>query len=245
MSFAPVQRFFFGLNKLYNRVVWRTQVNRPLPVAPNQGAIIIANHRSGCDPMFIQWIAPRVTHWMVAREYCERWPLSWFFRKVEAIPANRGGVDTKAIKQAIRYAREGGLVGMLPEGRINDTDAFLLPARPGAALVALKARVPVIPVYIAGAPYNGWVIGPLFMPSHVKVTIGDPIDISEFYGREREPGVTRELTKRFMREIARLGGKPDFEPEIAGRLWNLEDPEIAAAAEAAEAAKSASDAAAS
>ena len=95
---------------------------------------------------------PRITHWMVAREYCESWPLSWFFRTVEAILTGRGGVDTKAVKQAIRYASEGGLVGMLPEGRINTTDAFLLPGRPGAALVALKARVPVIPVYIEGAP---------------------------------------------------------------------------------------------
>ena len=77
------------------------------------------------------------------------------------------------------------------------------------------------------------------MPSHVKVTIGDRIDISEFYGREREPGVTEELTKRFMREIARLGGRPDFEPEIAGRHWNLDDPEIAALAAAAAAGSSA------
>ncbi len=127
---------------------------------------------------------------------------------------------------------------MLPEGRINTTDAFLLPGRPGAALVALKARVPVIPVYIEGAPYNGWVIGPLFMSAHVKVTIGDVIDISEFYGREREPGVLAELTKRFLSAIAQLAGKPEFEPEVAGRLWNMEDPVIAAAA--AEAASAAS-----
>jgi hypothetical protein len=73
------------------------------------------------------------------------------------------------------------------------------------------------------------------MWSHVKVTIGDALDISEFYGREREPGVTGEVTKRVMREIARLGGRPDFEPEIAGRHWNMEDPKIAALAAAAKA----------
>ena len=52
---------------------------------------------------------------------------------------------------AIRYAQEGGLVGLFPEGRVNTTDELLLPGRPGAALIALRARVPVIPCYVQGA----------------------------------------------------------------------------------------------
>jgi 1-acyl-sn-glycerol-3-phosphate acyltransferase len=95
--------------------------------------VIVANHRSSVDPFFIQVVAPRAVHWMVAREYCEHWAFRWFLRTCEVIPVSRGGIDTAATKQAIRLARGGGLIGMLPEGRINMTEEFMLPARPGAA----------------------------------------------------------------------------------------------------------------
>ncbi|HEV3416946.1 MAG TPA: hypothetical protein VG056_09045, partial [Pirellulales bacterium] len=97
------------------------------------------------------------------------------------------------------------------------------PGRPGAALVALRARVPVIPCYISGAPYDGTTVGPLFMSARVQVIVGDLIDLSEFYGREKEPGVTVELTKQFLKEIARLAGANDFKPQVAGRNWKPEE----------------------
>jgi 1-acyl-sn-glycerol-3-phosphate acyltransferase len=220
-----LQGFWLWLNAVFNRLRWHTRVDRPMAIGPDQGAVIIANHRSGFDPMFLQLAAPRMIHWMVAKEYCVNHWLAWFFRLLEAIPAGRGGIDTAAVKQAIRMAASGKLVGMMPEGRINESNDLLLPGRPGAALVALRARVPVIPCHISGAPYNGTTIGPLFMSARVKVTVGDPIDLSEFYGREREPGVTEELTKRFLKEIVRLGGVPDFEPQVAGRRWKPDDLE--------------------
>jgi 1-acyl-sn-glycerol-3-phosphate acyltransferase len=218
-----VQGFLLGLNALFNRLRWHTRVDRPMPIAPDQGAIIIANHRSGFDPMFLQAAAPRMIHWMVAKEYCVKHWLAPFFRAIESIPAGRGGIDTAAVKQAIRLAESGHLVGIMPEGRINESSEILMPGRPGAALVALRARVPVIPCYVEGAPYNGTVIGPLFMSARVRVTIGDPIDLSEYYGRDREPGVIEELTKRFLKEIARLGGVENYEPQLAGRHWKPDE----------------------
>jgi 1-acyl-sn-glycerol-3-phosphate acyltransferase len=218
-----VQGFLLGLNALFNRLRWHTRVDRPMPIAPVQGAIIIANHRSGFDPMFLQAAAPRMIHWMVAKEFCVNHWLAPFFRAIESIPAGRGGIDTAAVKQAIRLAESGHLVGIMPEGRINESSEILMPGRPGAALVALRARVPVIPCYIEGAPYNGKVVGPLFMSARVRVTIGDPIDLSEYYGRDREAGIIEELTKRFLKEIARLGGVENYEPQLAGRHWKPDD----------------------
>jgi 1-acyl-sn-glycerol-3-phosphate acyltransferase len=198
-----------------------------MPLLPGQGAVIVANHRSGFDPMFLQVAAPRIVHWMVAKQYCTWW-LTWFFRILRCIPAGRGGIDTAAVKHAIRLATAGELVGIMPEGRINESGDLMLPGRPGAALVALKARVPVIPCYISDAPYNGRLIGPLFMKAHVKVIVGDPIDLSEYYSRDREQGVTAELTKRLMKEIARLGGNENFEPRLAGRHWLPDESEAEA-----------------
>ncbi len=208
-----------GLNSLLNRILWRTTVNRPLPIDDDKGAIIIANHTSSFDPMFIAMTSGRLVHWMVAKEYCVDWRLGWFFKLLKQIPTGRGGVDSAAIKHAIRLASEGELVGMLPEGRINTTSELLLPGRPGAVLVALRARVPIVPCYIQGAPYGGTMLGPFLRPAHVRVAVAGPIDLSEYYDRDKDPELMAELTKHCLSAIAKLAGRDDFVPQVAGRRW--------------------------
>lgn len=220
------QVFLYFINTLVTRLLWRTTVSGRLPVELGQGAVIVSNHRSGIDPLLIQIATDRVVHWMVAREYIEHPAMAWAFRILQSIPVNRGGVDTAATKQAIRLASQGALVGNFPEGRINTSERLLLPGRPGAALIALKARVPVIPCYIVGSPYNGSALGPFLMTARAHVIIGQPIDISEYYEREGDKGALEELTKLFMREIAKLAGMNDFEPQLAGRRWKPQETAI-------------------
>jgi 1-acyl-sn-glycerol-3-phosphate acyltransferase len=104
---------------------------------------------------------------------------------------------------------------MLPEGRINITPELLLPGHSGAVLVALKARVPVIPCYIAGAPYGGVIMPNLIRPARVRLVIGRPMDLSAWYDCERDRKVLQTLTMRVMREIARLGGHSGYQPRVA------------------------------
>jgi 1-acyl-sn-glycerol-3-phosphate acyltransferase len=99
------------------------------------------------------------------------------------------------------------------------TERLLLPGRPGAALVALKARVPILPCYIEDSPYDRVPWSPFFMTARVRVFLGRPIDLSEFYSREQEPGVIQDVLRRAMCAIAALAGRPDFEPQIAGKNW--------------------------
>jgi 1-acyl-sn-glycerol-3-phosphate acyltransferase len=156
---------------------------------------------------------------MVAREFCEQRIFRWLARTCEVIPVNRGGIDTQSTKAAIRLASRGGLVGMLPEGRINLTDQLLLPVRPGAILVALKARVPILPCYIDGAPYAGSIWSPFLMSARTRLVMGELMDLSAYYERTQEADVVPELARQVAREIARLAGRPDFEPQLAGRKW--------------------------
>jgi 1-acyl-sn-glycerol-3-phosphate acyltransferase len=213
------QFFLYLVNTFFARVLWRTKVSGPLPIAPGKGAVIVSNHRSGIDPLLIQLCTDRIVHWMVAREYFEMFGISIVFKTLESIPVNRGGVDTASTKTAIRMAQSGDVVGLFPEGRVNQTDGFLLPGRPGAALIALKARVPVIPCYVQDAPYDGTALGSFFMSARAKVTVGKPIDLTPYYGRENDKTVLQDLTKRFLIEIAKLAGIHDFQPTLAGRSW--------------------------
>ena len=130
---------YYPFNYVMARILWRAKIVGKLQIPPGQGAIIVCNHIGPIDPSFIALSTHRIVHWMVAKEYCSDPTMSWFFTIMQAIPVNRRGVDTAATKLAIRYASQGDLVGLFPEGRINDTDRLLLPGRPGAALIALRA----------------------------------------------------------------------------------------------------------
>ena len=222
--YTPAQAAIFAFNHVMARVLWRARVLGGISLPPGQGAVIISNHGGPIDPSFIALTVDRLVHWMVAKEYCQHWAFGWFMRICEVIPVNRGGIDTAATKLAIRYVREGGLIGIFLEGRINDTDQLLLPGRSGAAMIALKARAPVIPCYISGSPYDGTPWGCLFMPARVRLEVGSPIDISQYYGRESDREVLEHLTRRFLVEIARLAGVDDFQPELAGRFYK---PDVA------------------
>lgn len=215
------QALIYFLTLFLTRIRWRTQVP-PFPLPPGQGAVIISNHRASVDPFFIQIVANRYVRWFVAREYCEHPAFGWFLRATHAIPTNRGGVDTAATKLAIRAASQGDLIGMFPEGRINRTDEFMLPGRPGAVLVAIKARVPILPCYIEGAPYGGHVVSPLLMTARVRVRFGEPLDLSAYYDRELEADVLGKVCLEALAAIAKLAGRDDFQPRLAGRKWNRE-----------------------
>jgi 1-acyl-sn-glycerol-3-phosphate acyltransferase len=215
--FSPVQSVVYAIVYLVARVLWRASIHGRFPIPPGQGAVIICNHRSSLDPSFVALTVPRVVHWLVAREYCEFLLFRRLLRLCGSIPTNRGGVDTAATKAAIRIVEQGGLVGLFPEGRINRTGQTLLPGHPGAAMIALKTRAPVVPCYIRGAPYDGTSLGCLLMPASVRLTIGQPIDLSAYFDRASDRELFDELTVRFLKAIAQLGGDDDFQPRLAGR----------------------------
>ena len=217
--FTPAQTAAYVLLYVIVRVLWRARIVGRPSIPPGQGAVIICNHLGPLDSFSIALTVDRLVHWMVAREYCVHPAFSRFLKICGAIPVSRAGIDTAATKLAIRYAREGKLVGLFPEGRINTTDQLLLPGRPGAAMIALKAHVPVVPCYITGSPYDGTVWRCLFMPAKICLKVGRPMDLSEYYGRDNDREVQEDLTGRFLVEMARLAGCSDFQPKLAGRFY--------------------------
>ncbi len=215
--FTPGQSFLYALNYVMARVLWRVEVDAPFPVPRGQGALIVCNHRCPFDPSVLVATTTRVIHWMVAKEYCEFPPFRRLLSMCEVIPVARGVVDMAAIREAIRLLQQGEVVGLFPEGSINTTKELLLPGRPGAALMAWKAKAPVVPCYISGTPYDGTTLGCLFMPAHVRLSFGKPLDPLDVADADNERDALHELTRRFLRAIAEQAGQPDYEPRLVGR----------------------------
>ena len=212
------QRLLWGLNFLVVRLLWRCRAHGgPLPLPPGKGAVVTCNHSCRFEPILIETAANRVVHWMTAMEYFKG-ATGFLLGISQTIPTSRGGVDTRAMKTAQRYLQSGDAIGILPEGRINiECEKLLLPGRLGAAMMALSMRVPVIPCYICGLPYEEQIFALFFRPAKIDVYIGKPIDFSEYYGQEKDREVLATVTKRILKAIAALAGHPEFEPEVTGR----------------------------
>ena len=210
---------FYYVDRLLLGLLWRMPYPRR-QIPSDMGAILICNHRSSVDPCLVQAIiGKRVCHWMGAQIYSGSPFVVWAFKHLEIIPVRKTGNDTSPIKSAIRMARKGELVGIFPEGGINRSEDFMLPIRPGLVMIALKARVPIIPCYLEGSPYQDNYLKSLMTPSRVIVKMGPPIDLSDYYGRRLDKTETDWLTVYCIQQIAKLAGKPDYQPVIAGRQW--------------------------
>jgi 1-acyl-sn-glycerol-3-phosphate acyltransferase len=222
------QGILWGIAFLFVRLLWRADLPRRMPQGAENGVVVLCNHHSSADAFFLQACFDRPMHWMVAREYCEHPAFRWVLRTCEVIPVGRSGSDLAATRAAIRYAKQGDLISMFPEGRINMTDKFMLPVRPGAILVALRAHTPLLPCYVAGSPFAGTPWSPFFMPARVRLRFADVIDLSPYYDCEQDDALVKELMTRVVKEIARLAGEEDFEPLFAGRRWKPSEAEVQA-----------------
>lgn len=217
-GFRPAQYPVYLVGLWMTRVRWRARICGRLQLPVGGGAVVVCNHRGPIDPAFVGLAVDGPVHWMVAREYFDYPFFGPLLRHLEAVPTGRRGVDTAATRQILRYVRGGALVGVFPEGRINTTDEPLLPVFAGATVIALKARVPIIPCYIAGSPNDPRSpYGFLRMTARTTLYVGAPLDVSAYYDRADDRDVQELVTRRTLRAVAALGGYPDYEPRLIGR----------------------------
>jgi 1-acyl-sn-glycerol-3-phosphate acyltransferase len=205
--------------RFYTPFMFRQRVSGLCPLPGRGPALVISNHRSPVDPILV-WSGSvqkqdgggvRTIEYLTAREYCELGgPLGWITRVMQVIPVARSGEDMGAVKLAVRRLKQGRLVGVFPEGRIN-TGTELLPANPGVAWLALHARVPVYPVFIYNAPQGEHMVQPFHTFSRVRVVYGPPVDLSAFYGRRLTQEILQEVTDLLMARLAGTGCDADLE----------------------------------
>lgn len=141
---------------------------------PERGGLFCANHSGLVDPVcLIAALGPKPQmHAMAKAEFMRIPVLGWLMKKLGMFAVARGKSDVGAIKTAMKYLKGGESVLIFPEGtRIkNGVDKHGDPAEAhaGAAMLAVRTGVPLIPVYIP--PKKKWfrftdiVIGEAYYP---------------------------------------------------------------------------------
>ena len=150
----------------------RTSGNRNVP---RQGAlVVVANHGSHLDPPLLGHALGRPVAFMAKAELFRVPILGAIIRACGAYPVSRGASDREAIRTATNRLLEGWATGVFIDGtrqsngRVNDPQA-------GAALLAARAGVPLLPVAIINShrALGPGQAGARLLPIHIR--IGTPI----------------------------------------------------------------------
>lgn len=171
---------------------WRVEGRDNLPA--EGGAILCSNHISWWDPPLVGCVVKRRVHFMAKEELFKIPILGSILPALGAFPVRRGTPDRSAIRQALRVLKDGQVLGIFPEGTRSKTGR-LQKAEPGTALLAIKSQAPLVPVAILG-PYR------LFRP--IRVRIGAPFTVEEFYDQRLSTEVLGPASEKIMAKIAEL-----------------------------------------
>ena len=161
---TKIVSFFFFPRKVYGH-----------EFIPREGGFIIAsNHVSNMDPIVLGISCLRRINFVAKYELFQKQPLGFILPKLGAFPIKRDSADFGALKEAISRLKKGKPVLVFVEGtrRIDDAKPV---AQSGVGFMAVKAKVPVIPVYIEGTQNVMPPGAKFFKRKPVTVRFGPPV----------------------------------------------------------------------
>ena len=170
------------------------------------GVLICPNHFSDADPAAVAIALPR-TAWFMAKAELFHVPiLGTLIQLWHGFPVKRDSADRGALRRAEELLKAGEAVVIFPEGGGN-AEGLLQPLHPGALMIALRAKVPVIPVALVNTD-KMWTYGAMFPHRSgvpVSVIFGPPLDLSDLAGKR---GAIEKATERLTETLAGMLQQP-------------------------------------
>ena len=149
--------------------------------------IIMANHRSFADPMALAIKVKRYEiRFIGKRELAHGRLKSWLFSGLHMILVSRHATDMAAMRQCMQTLKEGHILGIFPEGTRHQPE-MMQEVESGTAIIALRARVPLLPVYIDGK----------IRPFHIThIYYGKPMELDDLYAQGVNNDTAHQLCQR-------------------------------------------------
>ncbi len=180
--------------RLFCLIVFRVKKVGEENIKKEGAYIICANHRSNWDPPILVSSTKRLTYVMAKEELFKNNLIKWFAKKCCVFPVKRGKMDLESMKFALKILKDGQILVIFPEGTRNGLSKNGR-AQNGAAFMALRTGVPVIPVGVQGT----------LKPFHkIKLNYGKPLDFSEYKTNKPEKELLDKVSKEIMDNIIML-----------------------------------------
>jgi len=164
--YTIIRLFFLIIVKM----LYRVRVHGKENIPGRKPFIICSNHISWWDPVVIGTAFPgsyRI-HFMAKRELFSNFIFSYLLHKACAFPLSRKDADYAAIRKAYQLLQDRQVLGLFPEGSRSKSGKLQKPYN-GAALIAVRSGVPVLPIAIEGPyrpfkPLNVYIGPPFVLP---------------------------------------------------------------------------------
>jgi 1-acyl-sn-glycerol-3-phosphate acyltransferase len=186
------------LSRVYFRATYEGMEN-----VPATGAFVLAPvHRSNLDFALMSVLTRRRMRYMGKEAL---WKYPWFGRIIAAMgayPVSRGTADREALRRTIEVLGEGDGLVLFPEGS-RRSGSVVDELFEGAAFVACRAGVPIIPVGISGTDRAMPKGARIPRPTKVRVVVGPPLYPPPLPEGRRHPSrsTIHELTRSLQREL--------------------------------------------
>jgi 1-acyl-sn-glycerol-3-phosphate acyltransferase len=202
-----------------SKILLRRRVRGLSNVPKHSACIVVANHVNLLDSPLLGISLGRKVYFMAKEELFESDLMAWAANNFGAFPVAKGKLDRRAGRKALELLGRGQAIVILPEGKRSE-DGKLGQAYPGAALLAVRSNLPIVPVGIIGTNSltgKGWYL----KRPRIELNIGCPFTLSAHNGKLSKEEIT-DLTNEVMTHIAEL-----LPPELRGRYENqIKDRQI-------------------
>lgn len=187
---ATIKGILHAFYKIVFRIEKVNEANLPM-----EGPVIVcANHLNTWDAIGLVTASKRRIRFIAKEELFHNKFLNWFAHVFDVIPVKRGMRDVEAMKMNLTALKNGEALGLFPEGTRKGL-AKGTKVQNGAAYMALKTKVKVVPVGIQGT----------FKPfTKVKLNYGTPIDFTNYEPKNPEKEDIEKATKEIMDSIIML-----------------------------------------
>jgi 1-acyl-sn-glycerol-3-phosphate acyltransferase len=189
-----VYYFLRGFIAFVSRLSLRRKVIGKKNMPQHSACIVVANHVNLVDSPLIGISLGRKVHFMAKEDLFHSRIIGWLADKFGAFPVAKGKLNRRAGRTAVELLANGQALIIYPEGQ-RSLDGKLGPAYSGAALLAIKSDVPIVPVGIIG---TAQLKGKWWFLRRPKITmnIGQPFTLQacpEKPTKEMVNGMTRDI----------------------------------------------------
>ncbi len=170
-------------------------------IPANPPYILVTNHLSILDSPLLLTVCPHTIRALAAAKHKRNPFYALLLEIMGSIWVRRGAVDRQALDGALEALQNGEVLGIAPEGTRSRTTHALQQGKTGAAYLATRADVALVPVGITGTEH---IVQGVFRlrRARVRVVVGEPFRLPES-GRVRGQKL-HEYTDLIMSHIAEL-----------------------------------------
>ena len=134
------------------KIIWRVRFHNKERMLLDAPYILISNHGSNFDPLVLMAGSDRYqVNFLAKKELFKYKIFKKGFESAGVIPVDRKSVDMHAIRNCLNVLKEGRILGIFPEGTRHH-EGVMEELQNGVAMIALRSKATIMPVYISDKP---------------------------------------------------------------------------------------------